>query len=223
MKICIIIPTYNEEKNLGRLLLRIKRHNYDILVIDDGSEDKTGQIVKAAGVNLIKHNQRLGKGVSIRDGFNFCLKNNYEAVITMDGDGQHCPQDIPQFIAKAEEKKFDIIVGNRMGNAKGMPLSRLITNKVMSKIISFLCRQPIPDSQCGFRLINCEVLKGIYLDCCQFEIESEVLIEASKKGFRIGSVPILTIYGKEKSRINPFWDTLRFFRFILKKIWISQP
>ncbi len=223
MKVCIIIPTYNEEINLGNLLTELKIHNYDILVVDDGSVDRTEQIVRSAGVRAIRHKERQGKGASIRDGFNFALENNYEAVITMDGDGQHAVQDIPRFIAKAEEKKFDIIVGNRMDNTRGMPLTRLATNWVMSKIISGLCKQPIPDSQCGFRLISCEVLRNLVIDCSQFEIESEVLIEACKKGYRIASVLIQTIYGKEKSRINPFWDTLRFFRFIFKKIWISRP
>lgn len=223
MKLCIIIPTYNEEENIKKLLGELKPKNFDILVVDDGSTDSTVMLAEEQNVMLVKHNCRLGKGFSIRDGFNFAVKNNYEAVITMDGDGQHSPEDALKFVDFALGFKPDIIVGNRMVNPKGMPFIRFMTNKIMSKIISFICRQNIPDSQCGFRFITCEVLKNISLGSSKFEIESEVLIEASKKGYRIASVAIHTIYGAEKSRINPFWDTLRFFKFIFKYLWISKP
>lgn len=222
MKLCIIIPTYNEQRNIVRLIRELKTKNCDILVVDDGSLDSTAMLAEREGAFLIKHQTRQGKGASLRDGFNFALKNNYEAVITMDGDGQHSPEDIAKFINCAEGLDAEIIVGTRMSSAEGMPVLRLLTNKVMSKIISFICHQNIPDSQCGFRLIKIDVLKNVCLDCEQFEIESEVLIEACKNGFKVISIPIRTIYQGEKSRINPFCDTLRFLKFVFRKLWISR-
>ena len=222
MKICIIIPTYNENKTIVGLLGELKLKDCDVLVVDDGSLDSTAELAERSGAMLLRHKKRLGKGVSIRDGFDFAIKNNYDAVITMDGDGQHSAQDVVKFIDYACELKPDIIVGNRMANPKGMPFVRQLTNKLMSKIISAMCRQEIPDSQCGFRFITCEVLKNIGLGSSNFEIESEVLIEAARYGYKIASIPIQTIYGNEKSRINPFSDTLRFFKFIFKQLWISK-
>jgi glycosyltransferase involved in cell wall biosynthesis len=219
MKIGIIIPAYNEKNNISKLVRDLKPKNCDILVIDDGSTDSTAAIAESEGVIIIRHEKRMGKGVSLRDGFNFALKNSYEAVITMDGDGQHSADDVSKFIDCAREIKADVVIGNRMGNPHRMPLLRIITNAAMSKLISGLCRQHIPDSQCGFRLISLEVLRNISLDSSNFEIESEILIEASKRGFRIASIPIRSIYHGGKSKINPFLDTLRFLKFIVKKLW----
>ncbi|MDP2938845.1 MAG: glycosyltransferase family 2 protein [Candidatus Omnitrophota bacterium] len=219
MRLCIIIPTFNEEANITNLLKELKLNDCDILVIDDGSEDLTAMLAKNEGAFVISHANKEGKGKSIRDGFDFALKNNYDAVITMDGDGQHSPDDIFKFINCARNFESDIIVGNRMINPKGMPIIRYATNKIMSKIISAFCHQDIPDSQCGFRFITCRVLKDVFLDCSQFEIESEVLIKASKNAYKILSLPVQTIYQTKKSNINPLWDTMRFFKFIFRQLW----
>ena len=176
--------------------------------------------------------QRLEQGVSeegvntdlrcLKRVFNFALENQYDAVITMDGDGQHDPENLPDFINKFSNTQADIIIGNRMKKTRNMPPARFITNKFMSFIISRLCNQLIPDSQCGFRLINSSVLRSIALSTSNFEIESEVLIAASRKKFRIESVPIKTIYQDEKSKISPLVDTVRFINFIFRQAWTSK-
>jgi len=137
-------------------------------------------------------------------------------VITMDGDGQHSSLDLPTFIEKAENSKSPLIVGNRMGSIKGMPALRVATNFLMSKFISLLTAQSIPDTQCGFRLAKKELLTRIDLSTSKYETESEILIRAARLGFAIESVPVRTIYSGQKSQINPFVDTWRFFRFLLK-------
>jgi len=151
-------------------------------------------------------------------GFKFALDNAFDAVITMDGDGQHLPQDLPDFIRLAENSDKAIIIGNRMGKTKTMPFIRILTNRFMSWLISCVTGQKIPDSQCGFRLIKKEVLQKIKFGTRRFETESEVLIKGSRLGFKIGSVPIKTVYSTEKSRINPVVDTLRFIRFIIGEL-----
>ena len=223
MKWCIVIPVYNEAERLGDLMTSLKQKNYDIVVIDDGSRDSSGLIAKEKGAFVITHKKKSGKGLSLRDGFDYAVKQNYDGVITMDGDGQHDVGDIDKFINKARENQDCVITGSRMENYRGMPFIRFLVNKTMSIMISFVCKQKIPDTQCGFRFIGTTVLKKISLSSSDFEIESEVLIKASKKGFKIYSVPIKTIYNNECSKINPFIDTIRFFVYLIRETWNSKP
>jgi glycosyltransferase involved in cell wall biosynthesis len=192
------------------------------LVIDDGSSDQTSRIAKEKGATVIRNDKTIGKGASLRKGFNFVIDKNYDGILTLDGDGQHDPEDILQFIEKVKESDAKIVVGNRMFKTRNMPFARWLTNKIMSSFISSICRQNIPDTQCGFRYINKEALKSLELSTSNFEIETEILIEAGRKGYKIYSVPIKTIYQDHKSRINPFLDTMRFFGFIFRKRWTSR-
>ncbi len=224
MKLCVVIPTFNEEKTITDLIRRIRLVGLNVVIIDDGSLDGTYNAVKNFGseVVLIKNPVNLGKGASLLKGFQFALDNGYDGVITMDGDGQHDPQDIPFFTRLAQYSDSAVIIGNRMAKTKNMPLLRLLTNKFMSWLISMVAKQKIPDTQCGFRLIKSNVLKSVTLNTGKFETESEILIRAARLGFRIESVPINTIYAGEKSSINPFLDTIRFIRFILKELFRTK-
>ncbi|MBU1998544.1 MAG: glycosyltransferase family 2 protein [Candidatus Omnitrophica bacterium] len=215
MKTLIIIPTFNESRSIVKLLLKIKESGLEVLVIDDGSSDKTAEKAKEQGVIVIKNDTNQGKGATLKIGFTYALENGYQAVITMDGDGQHSPDELPRLIQAGENSSSGIIVGNRMQAVKNMPLIRILTNKFMSWFISRKTGQYIADTQCGLRLIKREVLEKISLETKRFEIESELLIKASLAGFKIESLPITSIYYDEKSQINPFTDTLRFIKFIL--------
>jgi glycosyltransferase involved in cell wall biosynthesis len=222
MKTCVIIPTYNEAKAIAGLVKEIRLQNLDVLVVDDGSSDNTSQIAEACGATVLRNQINQGKGASLIMGFNYALSRNYEAVITMDGDGQHLPEDIPYFIRLAKYSDSAIFIGNRMLKAKTIPLVRLITNRFMSWLLSCIAKQKIPDTQCGFRLIKQEVLKRVPLVTSKYETESEILVRSSRLGFKVESVPIKTIYLGEKSQINPFIDTLRFFRFLIRELWTTQ-
>jgi glycosyltransferase involved in cell wall biosynthesis len=221
MKTCVILPTYDEAKEIGRLVREIKVQNLDVLVIDDGSSDNTSQVAQDSGAITLRNEKNQGKGASLIKGFNYALTYDYDAVITMDGDGQHLPEDIPYFIRLAKYSNSAIFIGNRMQRIRNMPLVRLITNRFMSWILSCLTKQKIPDTQCGFRLIKTEVLKRIELVTSKYETESEILIKGSRLGFKIESVPIKTVYSDEKSQINPLIDTLRFIRLIIRELWIT--
>ena len=218
MKICIIIPVHNEAKTIGYLVENLRKKGYDIVVIDDGSSDKSSTIAEEKGAVVFRNDSKEGKALSLQKGFQYALKHNYTGVITMDGDGQHEPDDIETFVSVVKESPQVIVAGNRMADTKGMPLIRLLINRFMSLLISMICRQKIPDSQCGYRYISCDILRNIKPVCRDFEIESEVLIKASKKGYRILSAPIRTIYSNEESKINPFRDTIRFFRYLAREI-----
>jgi glycosyltransferase involved in cell wall biosynthesis len=216
MKTCVIIPTYNEAKEISRLVKQIKEKKLDVLVVDDGSIDSTAQIASSVGAVVLKNSSNEGKGSCLKKGFKYALDNNFDAVITMDGDGQHLPEDLPCLIQKAIKSGSDIFVGNRMRQTEGMPWVRIITNKFMSLVISALSKQNIPDTQCGFRLIKRPVLEKVELRTSKFETETEILIKAARLGFKIESVPVKTVYRGEKSQIDPLVDTWRFLRLVIK-------
>ncbi|MFA5060439.1 MAG: glycosyltransferase family 2 protein [Candidatus Omnitrophota bacterium] len=218
MKVCVTIPAYNEAAAIGPLVEEIKKKNLSVVVIDDGSTDNTGDIARRAGAFVLRHENKKGKGASLRDGFAYALKENFDGVLTMDGDGQHAPEDIDLFLAKASQHPRSIILGSRMDNPRGMPLIRFLTNKIMSAVISRIAKQDMPDTQCGFRFISTAVLREVQVASSDFEAESEILIESNRKSFKIYSVPIKTIYRNEKSKINPLMDTIRFVKYLLRTL-----
>lgn len=214
MKFCVLIPSFNEEKTIGWLVKAVRENGFDVIVIDDGSGDNTAKFARENGAEVVVNKRNLGKGASLRKAFSHLAQKDYDAIITMDGDGQHLPTDIAPFIERYTQEKPGIIVGNRMVKAKGMPLVRWLTNKFMSSVLSKLCKKSIPDSQCGFRLIDTKVLREMNLSTENFEIESEMLLEAAKNGYTIESIPITTIYEGQYSAIHPFKDTVRFLKFV---------
>jgi glycosyltransferase involved in cell wall biosynthesis len=216
MRTCVIIPAYNEEKAIAGLVRAIKGHVADVLVVDDGSCDNTAALAKQAGAVVLSFRDNAGKGKALKDGFDYAVNKGFEAVIVIDADGQHSPDDLPGIIAAAAGAEVGIVVGNRMSSPGKMPLVRVATNTFMSLIISGICRQNIPDTQCGFRLIKAAILKKINLISLNYEIESELLIKASRLGLRIVSVPIKSVYEGQLSLINPLVDTWRFFVLLVR-------
>jgi glycosyltransferase involved in cell wall biosynthesis len=217
--ICVLIPSYNEAKTIGHIVMELRARGLTVYVVDDGSTDKTARIAEGEGAVVVKHKKNKGKGASLREGFSHILKKGFEAVIVMDGDGQHHVADIGNFIDRMSQTNADIVIGNRMQDISSMPSARVHTNRFMSSLISAVSGQRVPDSQSGFRLIKRAVLEKVRLKSSNYEIESEMIIRAARAGFRIESVPIKTIYEDEISRINPFMDTLRFIWFIIKVIF----
>lgn len=217
MRICVIIPAYNESKTIARLIKQILQISKDVVVIDDGSTDSTALISKEHGATVIKNTGNLGKGASLTLGLKYAVGNNFDAAITMDGDGQHLPEDITQFIKKAESEDIGIVIGNRMQATGNMPLLRVFTNRFMSWLISRIVGQKIPDTQCGFRLIKSDLIKKLKFTTQRFETESEILIQASRLGYKIESLAIKSIYQRERSQVNPLIDTIRFIGFICRQ------
>jgi glycosyltransferase involved in cell wall biosynthesis len=218
MRVCILIPAHNEAKAIGRLVEKLRTIALDVVVVDDGSADNTGTIAAAKGAHVIRIAQCGGKGNALQKGFAYVTAQGYDALIMMDGDGQHAVEDVPKFIERFKESDASVINGDRMGNRKDMPVVRVLTNQFMSWMISIVCRQRITDTQCGFRLVSCAVLRNIKLMSTNFEIESEILIKASRQGFKIESVPVQTIYEDEKSKIHPVKDTIRFLKYIVREL-----
>ena len=150
----------------------VRAKGFNAVVVDDGSSDHSAELARDAGATVLVNFKNQGKGFSLQRGFDYIISRDFEALITMDADGQHAIEDLDRFVDLFYAQKPDIICGNRMTDHKGMPWVRLFTNKIMSGLISLVCRQKVYDSQCGYRLIRCEVLRNVQLSSSAFEIES---------------------------------------------------
>ncbi len=210
MRVAALIPAYREEKHIAEVIGQTRRYLPDVLVVDDGSDDGTSDEAARAGARVHRNAKNLGKGASLVAGFELLFDEGFDAALCLDADGQHLPAEIPRFLAAAENA--DLVVGNRMADVEKMPFARLWTNRVTSWIISRLAGVRVPDTQCGYRLIRREAWRGVKVESRNYDFEGETIVAVGRKGFRIASVPVSTIYGDEVSAINPVRDTIRFFR-----------
>ena len=215
MNVFIVIPTYNEIRTIGPIVRDLRARDFRVVVVDDGSGDHTIICANKFGAELIVHPRNVGKGRCIREGLEYSLENGCDIVITMDGDGQHDLEEIDKFIGEYKASGADIVLGNRMYNPKRMPFIRRNTNAFMSFVISLILGKRIEDSQCGYRLLSSRAIEKMSLKTAKYEIESEMLLEAKRHNLRISSVKIASIYKGESSQINPFFDTIRFIKFII--------
>lgn len=219
----IVIPAYNAQKSLPKILhsiLELKILPNTIFIVDDGSTDQTAQVVvQFEPVELIQLGNNNGKGAALRIGIDKFLKNKQsDFLLIMDADGQHPVASIPEFLDRAKTNNTDIIIGHRFEKIGVMPLARIFSNTVSSIITSWVTGIKIPDSQCGFRLMKRSVLETIQLTEDGFQVETELIVKAAKKGFTFNFVPIPTIYNGQKSYIKHVNDTIRFMKIILREI-----
>ena len=159
MKICVIVPAYNEGQAIEALVSGIKAKGLPAVVIDDGSTDGTDAKAAAAGAVVLRSNKNLGKGEALKKGFAYSLDKGFDGAIVMDGDGQHSIEDVDKFLEAAKDPSVSLIVGNRMNDTRRMPALRAFTNRLMSRMVSKLSGQTVPDSQCGFRLLKKDLIE----------------------------------------------------------------
>ena len=209
-----VIPAYNEEKHLADVVRRVRQELEHVLVVDDGSTDDTAGQARLASAELIVHSENRGKGESIKAGLRHWLDRGFDWVVILDADGQHRPEEIERMFECAGADGAALLIGNRMNDLESMPLVRKLVNRYMSGKISRACGQAIPDTQCGFRMLHKELIPAVLGGTNRFDYETEMLILVSRKGFRIVSVPITTVYSDEVSSIHPVRDTLRFFKLM---------
>jgi len=213
---CIIIPAYNEERHIEDVIAKCLMMSRDVIVVDDGSTDNTAAIAQKAHAAVLRHKKNMGKMAALSTGFRYALEKDFNYVVTLDADGQHDPADIKVFLEDAGRNAPDIIIGTRMAHTETMPLIRRWTNRTTSRIISKMTGQKITDSQSGFRMIKRGVLENVTVEAGKFEGESEFLIKAARKGFIIREAAIRSIYGDQRSKINPVMDTFRFIKLVIK-------
>ena len=212
--IAAVIPAYGEEKHIGDVVRRTRQQLDHVLVVDDGSNDQTAARAREAGAEVIVHPQNRGKGEAIKTGLRHWLDRQFTYVVILDADGQHLPEEIDRFVNAASTLDAQLFIGTRMNDLSGMPPLRRIVNRYMSKRISRTCGQKIPDTQCGFRMLHRQLVPDVLGGANRFDYETEMLIFASRKGYRIESVPISTVYCDEVSSIHPIRDTIRFFKLM---------
>ena len=223
LKTAAVIPAYREQKHIGDIVRRTRAQLDHVLMVDDGSDDGTARRAREAGAEVIVHNENRGKGEAIKTGLRHWFDRQFNSVIILDADGQHLPEEIDRFLTAAASAAEPIFfLGNRMSNLAGMPLIRRVVNRYMSNRISRLCGQNIPDTQCGFRMVDRELIPDLLGGANRFDYETEMLIIASHKGYRIQSVPISTVYSDEVSNIRPVHDAVRFFKLMQRYRKVSD-
>ncbi len=210
----VLIPAYQEGSRIGAVVREVLPFCPRIVVVDDGSADDTAAAARAAGATVLVHAQNKGKGAALQTGYDYAREQGAAFVLTMDGDGQHAPADIPGFLEAFARGEVPVLVGNRMEDPRAMPFVRRMTNRFMSWLLSRKMGQRVPDTQNGFRLYRTDVLPDMSGGDARFAAESEILLILSRRGVRIASVPVRIIYGDERSKIRPVRDTLRFIRML---------
>ena len=221
MRTVVVVPCKDLEGAVGRLVgaVRAVDASLDVLVVDDGSQDATGREAREAGAAVVRHEVNRGKGAALKTGFDYAAAHGYDAIVTMDGDLQHDPAAIPAFLDALRTGKGDIVVGSRMRAVGDMPGIRIWTTRTTSRVVSLLTGQEIPDSQSGYRIMRTGAVSGLPLATTRYDTESEILIRAGRRGARIASIPIESIYTGGVSHINPFVDTLRFLRLVFRSVF----
>ncbi len=222
-KIAVILPAYNEEVALGSLILRAKRHAQQIIVVDDGSTDKTSEVAELAGAEVIKHSKNLGKGAAIRSGF--AAVKDAEVIVTIDADAQHNPDEIPLLAAPIIEGKADVVNGSRYikGNDENTPAYRRVGQKVLDTATSISSGSKISDSQSGFRAFSAKAIPYFRFKDKGFGVESEMLVDASQAGLKIEEVEIGVRYDVESSTQHPLKHGVKVLFNILQDMELKRP
>ena len=218
MRVFCVIPAFNEEKYIYDVAKIAKEFVDVVVVVDDGSIDKTFRRAIDSGAVVLRHEENMGKGAALRTGFKYALEHGADIVVTLDGDMQHDPLEIPKFLEKIREEGVDIVVGSRfLEKVKGMPIQRRLSNFITTKVLNKVFKVPVTDSQSGFRAFKRKVLEKVTFKDNRYGAETEILIEAKRKGFNIVEVPISVKYENQKSKIRPIRETFSWIWLIIKK------
>jgi glycosyltransferase involved in cell wall biosynthesis len=211
-KFMAVIPAYNEAEHIAEVV-SLAQSYVPVLVVDDGSEDATARLAAAAGAEVLRQEHNQGKGSALRAGFLRALELGCEAVITLDGDGQHDPKEIRKFLQTYKARPADLIIGKR--SFSKMPWSRRLANTTGQWLFSWAMRQPIPDNQSGYRLLSRHFMEVMFESTEQgYEFEVEMLVTCLKRHFDLEWVPIRTIYAGETSHIHPLAHIANFLRVV---------
>lgn len=218
---CVLIPCLNEEAAIQSVVESVLALGAPVIVIDDGSDDRTPEIVGALPVTLLRHEERCGKGEALRRGFREALRQGYDAVLTMDGDGQHLASDIPRIVAAATQYPGHIVIGARLLDREQQPKGRRRANAVADWGISWACGQPIADTQSGQRWYPRAALDLVDLPAENFVFEAAILIAASReKKLGVVSVPIASRYhgAFRPSHLKPVRDVTRITTYTIGQV-----
>jgi len=214
-RVLAIIPGYQEGPRIGPVVEAALRH-LPVLVVDDGSTDDTADVAEAAGARVLRQVPNAGKGAALRAGFRLALEEGWDAVLTLDADGQHDPDEIPGFVAAfsapgAHGPRPELIIGRR--DFARMPPIRRLSNTVGTAAFSWAVGRHVPDNQSGYRLLGRRLMAAM-LDSREagFEFEVEMIAVCLRRGWTLGWVPISTIYAGAPSHVRPMAHLRHFVR-----------
>ena len=198
------LPAFNEEQHVGSLVLKARKYAAEVIVLDDGSADGTAEIARLAGATVIRHAANRGKGAAVRTILSEIRDRVPRALVLLDADGQHNPDEIPLLASAVLDQGYDLVVGTRRGQRSKTPFYRRIGQNVLSFSTSLASRgSRVKDSESGFRALSPRAMREIELTENGFAIETEMIVKAAEKGWKITEVPISTIYTRDGSTQNP--------------------
>lgn len=209
MKVCALVPAYNEGRTIAAVVQGASAHVAQVLVVDDGSTDGTGETAAAAGADVLRLDRNGGKGTAVRAGLSRVFQSDATHVLFMDGDLQHRPDEIPGLLAEAEVSGAAMVIGERVFVRDEMPASRYWANVIGSWALATLMGVTLKDTQSGFRIVRTDVLRQVSLEATGYEFETELVVKLARRGARISRVPIKAVYGGEQSKLRPVRDTSR--------------
>ena len=222
LKIIVGTPAYNEEKYIGSIVLQARQHAREVIVVDDGSTDRTSMVAQLAGATVIRHDENKGYGAAVRSIFNEVMERDIDILVILDADSQHNPDEIPN-LAEAVAEGADVVIGTRTIHREAIPYYRRIGQSVLSKLTRVLSRKKVFDTESGFRAISKKALASLDLKETGFAACSEMISIASRKGLNITEVPISVTYTKDSSTMHPVKHGLGVFQRIVTMISERRP
>ena len=225
MSILVCIPAFNEEHFIDKVVKNCLKYADQVVVCDDGSVDNTYEIADAAGANVIRHEKNCGKGEAFQSLFQFARHSNVDVIVTIDGDGQFLPEEIPKLVKKIESNEADVVIGYRFDGAAEMPNYRKFGNKMLDKMTNMATELSVRDTQSGFRAYSKNIIKLIDFKKKGFGADTEILINAAKNGARISEEKVSVIYhtGSQTSTKNPISHSGEVITSLIEIIAIRSP
>ena len=210
-RIAALIPAFDAERSLGDVVRGTRDEVETVIVIDDGSSDRTSDVARACGAVVLRHAVNRGKGSALKTGFARALADGFDGVVTLDADGQHLPGEIPKLLRARRDSGADLIIGGRAHHFDAMTPRRRMANRFSAWSISRASGTTVTDSQSGFRFYSADLLRNVVLRTDGFAMESEVIVRAGRGGYPIVTVPIELgfVAGEATSHYRPLHDTLQ--------------